>query len=216
MRVLLWLKIIIIYFAENNKSKFIWRTSDYIMEKVMLTAKKILAPFIVVKHFGYYILWWSIIIITIMGPAADACLHGTDAFDFFIVSGSLYYSIITLLFSFVATNIIDVLFERVHDKGELAFLPYQLVSIIFAIFFIIIILFLYLLYRNNAFLQIVISLFGYIYSFYLYCISCLPKVRKEMAEFEVTYDQQIKENVSSFSHDMDVTSDGIALDEGDR
>lgn len=187
------------------------------MEKVKLFAKKMFAPFIVVKHFGYFILWWSIIIITIIGPAFDACLHGKDSFGFFIESGSLYYSIITLLFSFVATNIIDVIFERVHDRGELVFLQYQLVSILIAIFFIIIILFLYLLYRKNAFLQIMLSLFGYVYSFYLYCISCLPKVRKEMAEFEVAYDQQIKENVNGYNKDMDVTSDGVALlNEGDN
>ena len=176
--------------------------------------KSFIAPIKVTKHFRYFALWWLIIVVTLMGPVVDALLQSQDRFDYFIMSGALYYNIITLLFSAMITSIIDMVFEKIHDKGNLEFFHYQIVSFAFSLISIIVLIFLYILYRENAWLQIVLSILGYPFCYYLYCISCMTKVKVELNEFSLSYDNQRKEHSKEVQSGKSKSSDGINLDGG--
>jgi len=173
--------------------------------------KGIIAPFLVLCHFPWFCMWWMIIPITLIGPFMDAFLQQENRYAYFINSGTLYYSVITLLFSFVVTNALDIIFEKIHDDGELPFIVYQLVSILVAFFCIILLIFIYIFKRENAILQIVITIVGYCFAFYLYCVSCMPRVKKELNEHSWSYDKQRKEHASKVQQGSKKTSDGLNL-----
>ncbi len=170
-----------------------------------------LAPLLVIKHFWYTLFWWAIIFITLIGPVIDAIMQEKDKFKYFILSGTLYYSVITLLFSFVITIIIDILFETIHDKRKPDFIHYQLTSVIIATIGMMFLVFLYVMNRKNICMQITISIIGYLFSFYMYCISCMPRVREELMEYSLSYDAQRKKHSSEITDVNEKTSDGINL-----
>lgn len=180
----------------------------------MQKIKKIMAPFKVTTCFGYFGAWWMILAVTLLGPIVDAWIQTENRWEYFIASGALYYNIITLLFSAVVTSIIDVIFEKVHDDGELEFIHYQGFSVAFSTIGIIFLIFLYIYFRKIAWLQIGSSLLGYPFCYYLYCISCMPRVKKEMNEFTVSYDKQRKEHSGEMQKGKSTSSDGINLGGG--
>ena len=179
--------------------------------KFLTNLANLAAPFKVVCHFKYFALWWITILVTLLGPVIDASIQAENKFEYFINSGTLYYSVITLLFSYVVTNAIDMIFEVIHENEKLPFIVFQIVSIIFAVVSIFILTFLYIYFRSNAKQQIIISIIGYIFSFYLYCVSCMPRVKEELLEHAWSYDEQKKKHSDAVQNSNDSTSDGIDL-----
>ena len=78
----------------------------------------------------------------------------------------------------------------------------------------IFLIFLYIYFRKIAWLQIGISLLGYPFCYYLYCVSCMPRVKKELNEFTVSYDKQRKEHSDEIQKGKSTSSDGINLGGG--
>ena len=174
--------------------------------------KNIMAPFLVTKYFIYFSLWIMIIIVTLMGPIFDALKQPDNRIEYFIESGTLYYSVITLLFSYAVTNGIDVLFERKHDNGPLPFLHYQIITLLVAFLYNTVLIFLYISYRSNMTLQLVLSIVGYIFSFYLYGVACMPRVAKEMDNYALPYFKQIQNGAADLGNsNPQKTPDGAKL-----
>jgi len=156
--------------------------------------KKIFAPFGVIKHFKFFLLWGFIIILTLSGPVCDVLFQDVTIREYLNETGALYFSAIALTASFLITNIIDVLFEIIK-QGKSPFVHYQLVSVVFIFIYVFVMIVLYLKKRDFFGLQIVLSFVGYGFAFYLYCVSCLSRVSDEMDKYAISYHTQNQQNV---------------------
>lgn len=184
-----------------------------IFKVLMRKIDKLFGPFGVIKAYSFILLWWLIIFVTLYGPVVDAFNQKEGIFIYFINSGTLYYSVITLLFSFVVTNWLDVLFEYSYNKvKEIPFLHYYVVTTLLAVLLSFICIFLYTSFRSIPLLQILVSLFGYGFSFYLYCVSYMHRVREELQQYSLSYDEQKKNNSNKIQkRSKKKSSDGLVL-----
>ena len=181
--------------------------------KIKLIFDNISGPFRVIGAYWYVLLWWIIIIVTLMGPIVDAAIQKEARFIYFINSGALYYSVITLLFSFVITNLIDLSFGPIYDQEkEIPFLPYQIVTIALSVLYMLILMVLYICFRGNPLVQIILSVIGYVFSFYMYCVSYMHRVKEDLSQYSISYDEEKKKNSKKIQKNAkNKTSDGLDL-----
>ncbi len=180
--------------------------------------KNLGAPFKVVRCFWYILLWWILIFFTLLGPMADAfgLQREENGLEYFIHSGTLYYSVITLLLTYFITILLDLLFEQTHQQEKSLFLHYQIVAAIFAVMVAVFYMVLYMVARDTMWLQIGGAIIGYAFAFYLYCVSFMPRLANEIPELAYPYDKQRKDNSETLQKSTQDASDGVCLAKRDE